>query len=132
MRARSITRLIEWKVLKSHIVQWINFKCLTTLIHSIPWKEKICRSLLRDELPASSIAHLDRGIRVEHQEALSLLFIEIERDAGIPRLGVAESRALDLRLHFRQELRASASVSEFFLLQSKANSDRLEFLEAIS
>ena len=73
-----------------------------------PWSqsdESECYMASLDELlPARSIAHVDRGIRVEHKAALLLLFIEIERHTGILRLGVAESCAMDLRFHLHQEL----------------------------
>ena len=55
-------------------------------------------------LPASSIAHVDRGIRVEHQAALLPRFVEVERRAGITRLRVADSRTVDLQFYLRQKL----------------------------
>ena len=59
-------------------------KCLTTSILIASHQKS--GTLLQDELlPAPRIAHVDRGIRVEHQAALLPRFVEIERHAGVIR-----------------------------------------------
>ena len=98
-------------------------------------------SLPRNKLlPALCIAHVDRGIREEHEAAFLSRSVVVERYAGILRISSAESRALDLRFHLRQKLRASTSLSELFCGQSNGNgagfeisipSSRAQLFEAV-
>ena len=77
---------------------------MTTWIHIASYPKSV--SLHHELLPASSIAHVDRSIRVEHQAAFFLRFVEVEGHAEIFGLVAAENRALHLRFHLCQKLRA--------------------------